>query len=294
VASNPEAAAPKVSVIVPFYDSALYLERCIEALLGQSYPAASYEVLMVDNNSTDRSAEIVRNYSRIRLLREEKQGAYAARNTAVKASSGEILAFTDSDCVTSSDWLKELVAPFAEPTVGLVQGRRTFGNDGSALSMLAAYEAEIHAHIFSGQDHGSLFGYTNNMAVRREIFDRCGPFMETARGADSVLVDRVVRTFSHRVLRYARGATIRHLELNSVGYWLHKKAIYGRSFQRYRNERKAHRDLTPAERRMIFTRTRERSGYSRAQAAWLFAMLVTGRLSFIYGRLTSRRIVKGN
>ena len=205
MAADSESARPEVSVIVPFHDSAEYLPRCVEALLAQSYPA-SYEILMVDNNSTDESAEIIRQYPRVRLLQEQQQGAYVARNTGVASSRGAMLAFTDSDCVASSEWLKELVAPFSDPAVGLVQGRRIFGDDRSALSMLAAYEAEIHAHIFSGEDHGPLFGYTNNMAVRREIFDRCGPFLQTARGADSVFVDRVVRTFSHKVLRYARAS----------------------------------------------------------------------------------------
>jgi glycosyltransferase involved in cell wall biosynthesis len=290
VATSVEPAVPEVSVIVPFYNNEQFIECCVESLLAQSYPPASYEILMVDNNSSDRSAEIVRNHPRVRLLREEKQGAYAARNHGVAISRGAILAFTDADCAPSKEWLKEIVALFSDPKVGLVQGRRIFGDDASTLSMLAAYEAEIHAVIFSGEDRGALFGYTNNMAVRREVFERCGPFLETARGADSIFVDRVVRTFSHQVLRYARGATIRHLELDSVGQWLRKKTIYGRSFQRHRTERPTHTDLTPADRTAIFRRARERAGYSAAQAAWLFAVISAGRVSFLYGRLTSRRL----
>jgi glycosyltransferase involved in cell wall biosynthesis len=290
VATNQEAAAPEVSVVVPFHDSAEYIERCVQGLIGQTYPPASFEILMVDNNSRDSSAKIVARYPQIQLLREEKQGAYAARNRGVAASRGKILVFTDSDCVPSPDWLKELVAPLADPGVGLVQGRRVFGADRSSLSMLADYEAEIHAHIFSGEDKGALFGYTNNMAVRREVFERCGPFLETARGADSVFVDRVVRTFSHQVLRFARDACIRHLELDGVGHWLQKKAIYGRTFQRHRGERVSHRDLTPADRTAIFKRTTERGGYSVVRAAWLFAVIATGRISFIYGRITSGRL----
>jgi glycosyltransferase involved in cell wall biosynthesis len=283
-------AAPEISVIVPFYNNEQFIERCVQSLLAQTYPPASYEILMVDNNSNDGSAQMVRNYPRVRLVSEGKQGAYAARNHGVALSHGAILAFTDADCVPSPEWLKEIVAPFSDPKVGLVQGRRIFGDDASTLSMLAAYEAETHALIFSGEDKGALFGYTNNMAVRREVFERCGPFLETARGADSIFVDRVVRTFSHQVLRYARAATIRHLELNSVRHWLGKKAIYGRSFQRHRKERLTHTDLTPADRTAIFRRTRERAGYSAAQAAWLFAVISTGRVSFLYGRLTSRRM----
>jgi glycosyltransferase involved in cell wall biosynthesis len=292
VVTSEEQSTPEISVIVPFHNSAEYIERCVQALIAQNYPAASYEILMVDNNSADRSAEIVGRYPRVRLLQERKPGAYAARNHGVSVSRGRILTFTDSDCMPTAYWLTELMALFSDSTVGLVQGRRVFGEEASTLSMLAAYEAETHAYIFSGAVKGAVFGYTNNMAVRREIFDRCGPFVETARGADSIFVDRVVGAYSHEILRYARAAYIRHLEIDSLQYWLGKKILYGRSFQRYRKERRQHRALTPAERSAIFRRTRERAGYSPAQAARLFAVILIGNLSFSYGRLTSSRMAK--
>jgi glycosyltransferase involved in cell wall biosynthesis len=292
VMTSQEHSTPEISVIVPFHNSEEYIERCVEALIAQNYSAAGYEILMVDNNSADRSAEIVQRYPQARLLQERKPGAYAARNHGVSVSRGRILAFTDSDCVPTADWLTELMALFSDSTVGLVQGRRVFGDEASILAMLAAYEAETHAYIFSGAVKGAVFGYTNNMAVRREIFERCGPFLETARGADSIFVDRVVGAYSHQILRYARAAYIRHLEIDSVQYWLGKKTLYGRSFQRHRKERRQHRALTPAERSAIFRRTRERAGYSPAQAARLFAVILIGNLSFAYGRLTRSRIAK--
>jgi glycosyltransferase involved in cell wall biosynthesis len=289
MATEQGRASPEVSVIVPFYNREEYIERCLQGLLAQTYPPGSYELLLVDNNSSDRSCEIVRNYPRVRLLHEEKQGAYAARNHGVAASRGQILVFTDADCVPSPDWLKELATQFSAPTVGLAQGRRVFGADGSMLSMLAAYEAETHAYIFSGEVKGAVFGYTNNMAVRREVFDRCGPFLETARGADSIFVDRVVRRFSHQVLRYSREASVRHLELTTVRKWLWKKALYGRSLQKHRQERPSHRNLTAAETFAIFRNTVRQEGYSVVQAALLFALISIGNLSFKYGRLRSGR-----
>jgi glycosyltransferase involved in cell wall biosynthesis len=277
-----------VSVIVPFYNSEAYLERCVESLIAQNYPSACYEVLLIDNNSTDRSAAIAANYPRVRILRETKQGAYAARNRGVAASRGSILAFTDSDCVASADWLRELTALFHDPNVALVQGRRIFGEPGSTLSMLSAFESENHAFIFSGAFDGAVYGFTNNMAVRRQIFDQCGPFVETARGADSIFVDRVVGAMSHRVLRYSRAAWVRHLELTSVRRWLGKKALYGRSARKNGRHISPYRPRTPEEKAAIFDRTIERTGCSMAQAAWLRGVIWVSRLSFRYGRLTAR------
>ena len=286
--TNGDETAPEVSVIVPFHNTEEYIERCAQGLIEQAYAPSRYEIFLVDNNSTDRSAEIVKKFPRIHLLQERKQGAYAARNRGIAASHGRVLAFTDADCVPAADWLSELVAPLADPEVGLVQGRRFFGSDASTLSMLAAYEAETHAYVFSGAVKGAVFGYTNNMAVRREVFEECGPFLETARGADSIFVDKVVRTFSHRVLRYADAACVRHLEITSVRQWLQKKVLYGRSFQRHRSQRPSHRDPTPAELSAIFRKTIKKERYSVAQAGLLFAVIWFGSLSFRYGRLTGR------
>src|SRR5947199_3998475 len=69
-----------ISVIVPFYNEEGYVEQCVQALLSQDYPKERYEVILVDNNSSDRSAEIVRRYPGIKLLSEGLQGDFAARN----------------------------------------------------------------------------------------------------------------------------------------------------------------------------------------------------------------------
>jgi glycosyltransferase involved in cell wall biosynthesis len=290
--ANSDERTPRVSVIVPFYNSAAYIERCVESLLAQNYPSACYEVLLVDNNSADRSAALAAHYPRVRILQETKQGAYAARNCGVAASRGEILAFTDSDCVASANWLRDLMAPFGDPAVGLVHGRRVFGAAGSTLSMLADYEAEIHALIFSGTFDGAVFGFTNNMAVRREIFERCGPFVEVLRGADSIFVNRVVAAMSHQVLRYSRDACVRHLELGSVRQWVSKKALYGRSRQRNGRHLSPYRTRTPAENAAIFERAIQRTGCSRVQAAWLRTVIWASRMSRRYGRYTAGRFGK--
>ena len=113
---------PTVSVIVPVFNSEKFLRRCVEGLLQQTYERSAYEILLVDNNSTDRSRDVAREYRDVRLISEPRQGSYAARNRGVSVSSGEILAFTDADCVASPSWLAQLVKPFASPDVCIVQG----------------------------------------------------------------------------------------------------------------------------------------------------------------------------
>ena len=109
-----------ISVIVPFYNEEGYLARCAQALLAQDYPKERYEVIMVDNNSSDGSAEIVRRYPGIKLLSEGLQGDFAARNRGLAAAKGNLLAFTDSNCAPEKDWLRGIAAAMLDPSLGSV------------------------------------------------------------------------------------------------------------------------------------------------------------------------------
>lgn len=276
-----------ISVIVPFYNAGKYIEKCAEALLAQSYPPTRYEIIMVDNNSTDRSVDLLRKYPRIKVLSQRKQGSYAARNQGVAAAKGDILAFTDADCVSSPDWLQKARAALCSPGVEIIQGGRLYGVESLALSMLAAYEAERAAYTFSGEPSGLYYGYTNNMAVRRSLFDRCGPFLEISRGADSIFVNKVIENCSCKVIRYVPDACIRHLELISVWNYLRKRIIHGRSLQQnYPRRKSTHRPLSIAERLLIIRRTIQRKRYSLPQSLCLMSLVLLGMLCFSSGRLS--------
>ncbi len=94
-----------ISVIVPVYNEEKRLEACIKSLLDQTLPRSAYEIILVDNGSTDKSVEIIKKFPVI-YLSEGIASPYRARNTGVRAARGEILAFVDSDCRVDSNWLK--------------------------------------------------------------------------------------------------------------------------------------------------------------------------------------------
>jgi len=107
---------PFITVIIPFFNAEQYIEKCIQSLLAQSYSQDSYEIIMINNNSTDASSAIVQRYPEITALEEKKQGSYAARNLGILRAKGEIIAFTDSDCVPHVDWLQHIPKPCNLPT----------------------------------------------------------------------------------------------------------------------------------------------------------------------------------
>ena len=247
-----------ISIVVPFHNVEQYIERCVLALLSQRFPKDSFEIIMVDNNSTDGSAEIVRRYSQIKLLCESKIGAYAARNRGVAESRGEIIAFTDSDCSPAPDWLQKIGQALASPRVCIVQGRQCAASKSLGLSVLNDYEAEKAAYIFSARRVETYYSHANSMAVRRSVFDRVGPFLEMKRGADTVFMRRVIEAYSNDAALYSPDMCVQHLEVSSIWNMFQKMNIYGKSSRRYARIVKC-RQLNIRERLEVLRTTIERA-----------------------------------
>ncbi len=117
-----QAELPHISIIVPVYNDADSIRQLLDSIEQLDYPRDRYEVLVVDNNSTDDLAGAVAAYP-VKLLHErDAQSSYAARNLGIKQARGEILAFTDADCRVHPQWLRGLQAAFQSPLVGGVAG----------------------------------------------------------------------------------------------------------------------------------------------------------------------------
>jgi glycosyltransferase involved in cell wall biosynthesis len=215
------------SIVVPVFNAAKYVERCVRALLVQTYPADRYEIMIVDNNSADGSAEMVRD-NRVTIVHEAEQGAYSARNRGMREARGEVVVFTDPDCEPRADWLEQIRCAMAGPGTGVVLGNRRFAQDTGILGMLAAYESALGSHIFTTQHVECYYAYTNNMAVRMSILKDLDGFRSLDRGADSLFLRQAIERYGRSVLKYAPEAVVRHLEIASIRDYLDKKAVYGK------------------------------------------------------------------
>jgi len=114
----PEGVATTfVSVIIPTHNRAFVLPYLLDALAGQVYPAARMEAIIVDNSSSDDTEKLVREWSRrlpfpVRFYCKENRGPAASRNFGAARAAGDILAFTDSDCVPAPDWIRNGIRAF--------------------------------------------------------------------------------------------------------------------------------------------------------------------------------------
>lgn len=277
-----------VSIVVPFHNEEKHIEECIQALLALDYPRDRYEVLMVNNNSTDRSVEIVSSYPEVRLLHEKKQGDFAARNLGVSNASGELIAFTDSDTAPFPDWLNQAMLAMRDPDTDLVVGNLQFSSSSVAMNLLRDYEAEKNRFIFSGDDPGIYYGYTCNMIVRRSVFERLGLFPEVYRNSDAVYVRKVVDAFSCGAVSYGEQVSVRRLEVASVRDYITKQHIYGRDLNRYGTIADA-RPLSTKERLFLYRQAVRHYRYSPLIAVYLITLLTMGVIGYESGRLRGFR-----
>lgn len=166
---------PHVSVIVPHYQDLGGLALCLAALDVQTYPKDRFEIVIADNNSPVGLDAVERVIAgRAKLVSVLEKGAGPARNGAVAASRGEVLAFIDSDCVAEPQWLAEGLAGLER--FDLVGGRvRVLVGDPQHMTPAEAFE-RVFAFDFDSYINKKGFTGAGNMFCRREVFDRTGPF----------------------------------------------------------------------------------------------------------------------
>jgi glycosyltransferase involved in cell wall biosynthesis len=117
-----EAARPLISVVVPAYNEEQYIGRCLSAL-AQQQTTYSYEVIVVDNNSTDRTATIATSFPGVRVIAERRQGLVPARQAGHTAATGDIVAHTDADSEPDCTWVESIGRAFErDPELVLVSG----------------------------------------------------------------------------------------------------------------------------------------------------------------------------
>lgn len=166
-------ATPLVTVVVPARNEADVLPECLEALRRQTYP--HYEIVVVDNASSDATADVAQAYG-CRVVREERVGVGAARQCGFAAAHGEIVASTDADTTVPPGWLTRIVGRFVEaPHVVGVYGTLLFGPGQGLFPAICGPLMRFFLRVNQGLRKPHFCG--PNFAVRQEAFWKAGGFM---------------------------------------------------------------------------------------------------------------------
>ncbi|MEO0948364.1 MAG: glycosyltransferase [Cyanobacteria bacterium J06641_5] len=232
---------PFVSVLVPVFNDGGRLKLCLDALEHQTYPRNLYEVVVIDNGSSEDVECIVNAFEQALICFESAPGSYAARNKGISLAKGEIIAFTDADCIPSDVWIKEGISKFLDTSnCGLIAGRiELFFKDAlrpTAVEVYESIEMGFSQNILLEEQQYAL---TANLFTSKDIIEAVGSFNGALKsGGDCEWGQRVFAAGYNQV--YAPNALVKHPARSSLwqlykrvtringGYFDKKKATVSR------------------------------------------------------------------
>jgi glycosyltransferase involved in cell wall biosynthesis len=217
------AQAPKVSVVVCTYNGGRTLEQCLRSLMALSYP--NYEVIVVDDGSTDETRTILQRFRRVSAIHQQNQGLSVARNVGLRAAKGEIVAYTDSDCFADQDWLTHLVHQLQRTDAAAVGGPNLSPDDGRLAGCIAACPGQPTHVLESDQQAEHIPGC--NMAFHRETLHQIQGFDPQFRKAgDDVDICWRLQQAGYWIT-FAPGAFVWHHRRQGPRAYLKQQAGYG-------------------------------------------------------------------
>lgn len=202
------------SIIIPVYNNSNRIRIVLDKLVIQSYPKNSYEIIVCDNGSTDSTPQVVQKYCKrypdlVRIVIEDKiHSSYAARNRGIKNALGEILAFTDSDCIPEINWLFEGVKALRKNDASCGGGRISFFFKSEIPNIYEHFDAgrKLNQEAFVKK---SGFAATANFFVQKKTFDSYGLFRnDLISGGDYEFGQRI--TSANEKMIYIHDAEVKH------------------------------------------------------------------------------------
>lgn len=222
---------PFVSVIVPVYNDALRLKRCLNALQAQTYPKKQFEIIVIDNGSNGNLSEI-KSFKNVHLGFETKPSQFAARNKGIAVSKGIVLAFTNSNCIPSPQWIENGVkALSADPNYVIIGGNIKFFFKNKKPNIVELYDSLLFLQQKKNVEE-KKFALSANLFAYKRIFDEVGLFNEELKsGGDNEWGKRV---FDHGYcISYAPATIVNHPARNRLSDILKKaRRVTGGHFVR--------------------------------------------------------------
>ncbi len=217
---------PMVSVVICAYNAERTMLPCMESLRRLRYP--NYEVIVVDDGSRDRTAEIAMEFPEFRLIRQPNKGLSVARNVGLYAARGEIIAYTDSDCVVDPDWLTLMVRAMVVGGFDGCGGPNYAPHEEGRIEGCVAAAPGAPCHVLVADDRAEHLAGCN-MVFTKAALVAVGGFdaQFTSAGDDVDICWRILDAGFK--LGYSPAAFVWHFRRNTVKAYYGQQRGYGRA-----------------------------------------------------------------
>jgi len=210
-----------VSIIIPTFNGASRIANCLEAALKQ-IAGRDAEILVVNDGSTDRTADVVAGYPGVRLINQANAGPAAARNRGANEAKGPIILFTDDDCVAMPNWLSAMVEPFCDPNMIGVKGAYRTGQK-SLIARFVQIEYEDRYRLMARLPSIDFID-TYSAAFRLDRFLEMKGYDTSFPVACAEDVDLSYRMSARGwIMKFARAAIVVHTHPDTLRGYLYKK-----------------------------------------------------------------------
>ena len=217
---------PEYTIIIPAFQAATTIGECINALNAQTVPRERYEVIVVDDGSTDETAKAAREAGADQVITCQHGGPSVARNTGVEAANSEIILFTDADCIPLPTWIEEITAPFQDHSIDGAKG--TYRTQQRALvARFVQLEYENKYDKMRGRERIDFID-TYSAAYRRQVFEETGGFDPAflAAANEDVEFSYRVAQLGHRLV-FAPEAIVYHRHADTILKYMRRKYYVG-------------------------------------------------------------------
>ena len=240
--------SPEVSIVIPVRNGEEVLGQCLEAVTQQSLEPGSFEVIVVDDGSSDQTTRIARNYG-VRLFSQPPSGASSARNLGVEHAQSHVVLFTDADCAPDRHWAETLSRPLLESKAQGAVGR-CFSEQAQWVAALTQIELDERYARMLGQRRIDFLN-TGNCAFLKSVLG-WRPFDENFRWLEDVeLSFRLAQAGCE--MHFISDARVRHIHPQSFWIYLRRKfryATYTALLCRLYPEKTISDSRTPSSRRL--------------------------------------------
>lgn len=224
----------EISIVVPALNSEKTIEKCIISLLNQDFDSIKYEIIAVDNDSSDNTYNILKKYKKkITILKERKKGPGKARNKGILKSKGSIVVFIDSDCVAEKEWLKNLYLRFKDKNIIIV------GGEVKALDKKGIIQKYCDKHFHSQKEYiksNSPFCATANCAIRKNEIIKNNMFDDTLYPCEDLDLCNKILKGNNKSIIYEKNAIVKHDYPNSLIFFIKNAYSAGKCIKKMREK----------------------------------------------------------